>query len=87
MPTPINELVDELGRLKPGSPDLRTFTDVADGIEWWNSLRIDERAFWLCEATTRNKRAWPSAADAWAEYKRQRAFDRLAHNVVALLNQ
>lgn len=86
MPHPTHELVEELQRLKPGSPVLHHFRDVADGIEWWNTLEPTERGVWLQEArsaVTPN----PSAADAWDAFKRRRAFTLFAHNVVALIER
>jgi hypothetical protein len=65
------ELVEELQRLRPGSPILHHFRDVVDGIEWWNSLSQTERAYWLKRATS------PTAADAWIAYKIARAGDAI----------
>ena len=42
------------------------------GMEWWNALSRHQRAHWLTEATLRDRAGPASAADAWAEYKRQR---------------
>ena len=41
-----------------------TAADLA-GMEWWNSIDEDERAYWLAEANT------AIAAEAWAEYQRR----------------
>lgn len=41
MPTPIDELVDELKRLKPGSPALRHFEDIADRIEHCHARGVE----------------------------------------------
>jgi hypothetical protein len=47
--------------------------DEAHGMDWWNSLTEAERAQALAAAGWRSGGTWtPSAADAWALYKKQR---------------
>lgn len=57
--------------------------DEKAGMEWFNGLSEPERARWLDLAWRRNQERagrsgyrlddMPSAADAWAEFKRQRS--------------
>jgi hypothetical protein len=67
----IDELVDELSRLKPGSPAHYHALDVLEGVEWWNALYPREREYWMRRATE------PTAAAAWVSFKLARAGDAI----------
>lgn len=66
-----DELIDELARLKPGSPALHAAEDALEGIEWWNSLYPRERAYWLERANS------AAAVDAWRAFKLARIGDAI----------
>lgn len=62
----------------PVAPPVHSPADALIGMAWFNGLTLPERALWLDRAWKRasppgeySLDSMPSAADAWAEFKRE----------------